>query len=216
MPTACLVLHLPSAGAAAVDVDAYLATARSRFGEDLRAAVRLDDPDGDRPVVLVAATGRHDDLRRFAGDFDGAGWISIVAGADASLFGDGPPGWIQLVVDPVEAPVPFDDPAVVGVFQDQLGWYLPLLGPHHLSCAALFHDGVRAAGSLVAFSAADAPEARWLAAADPWRRLGRGWLRHLPAGVLRPGPTPAGPGIQRYGTFSCAPRSMAEPDTDQR
>ncbi len=185
--------------------------ARELVGDALLHAVALGDVEGFSAGALVVAEKQAaKDLQSL---IDRSPLASLCrwwrAGVDRSLFCDprtdqgGVEGFLELVLDPADPPVPFDDPTVVGIMQDQHAWYLSLVGPRHITCGAFIADAVRAAGSFIAFSASSTQEARWLAALDPWRRVAPGRLMRLPAGVFSRQAPPAGPGTQRMGSGIC-------------
>lgn len=193
--------------------------AKRMVGDALMHATQLHDVEGSvAGSLVVAEEAGAGGLRSLLSHSPFGGLRRWLAGADRSLFeGDGWPGekgftFLELVLDEGDPPVAFDDPTVMGIYRDQHAWYLPLLGPRHIACGALIADGVRAAGSFVAFSAASVIEAEWLAAVDPWRRVAPGRLLELPPGVFSPQAPPPGPGVQRMGSFICGhPESAGEP-----
>jgi hypothetical protein len=174
-------------------------------------AIELRPSDGGRSLRMVAASDRSE-LREIAPRSSGSGPPeTYVVGLDAAAFSSGHSdetssgGFLQLVLDPSEPPIPFDDPAVLGVMRDQFSWFLPLLGPRYVCGGPLVEDASRARGSFVAFEAAGPDEALWLAAQDPWGRIGTSRLFAYPPGVFRKGSPPPGPGVQRREPFICRP-----------
>jgi len=173
----------------------------------------LESIDGGVSLTLIASLDP-DELGKIQVDEtpgSGSG-LTYIVGVDADSFASGEPdaaspeGFLQLVLDRNEPPIPFDDPAVLGITRDQFAWYLPLVGSRYLGGGALVEDASRARGSFIAFDAVDADEARWLAAQDPWARVGQAFLFRYPAGVFRKGHAPPGPGVQRREPFVCPKR----------
>jgi hypothetical protein len=218
----CLIVDVLDTDTAAAQADEHLTTAVKLVGEDggdLAFAKLLSGVAGS-PDVAIVAVHDPDAAARLTAASPLPTEGRVVCGVDPSVLpddgADTPGGYLELVLDRAEHPVPFDDPAVVGVFRDYFARYLPMLGPRHLRCEALWHDGVRAAGGFIAFRAADDDEARWWAEGDPWRRVAPGYLLRLPPGTIRPHGPPPGPGTQRTGVFGCGRRSVAEPGVDRR
>lgn len=220
----CIALALPPAraGTAAVAVDEHLALAQQTIGDDLVVCDALHDPSGGPPGAIVATRGGRRDLESVVRASPlGADYRQTIAGCDPETFGgtharsrqdDEKNLYVEIAVDTTDPPVPFDDPAVLQIFRSQLASNLPLLGTRYVACAALFADGVRARGSITAMRAESPDVARWLALADPWRRLATTWLFTIRDGIFAPRLPAPGPGIQRSATFTCAPtRSTPEP-----
>jgi hypothetical protein len=125
---------------------------------------------------------------------------------EPSLFGDGPPLAVSLVLPPRGARLLFDDPAVVGAMK------AVLRDAGRLSVFSTLVDGsTHCAGAVSgADPARAADDPGWWD--DPFARLGPRHRLLLPAGLLRPRPLPAGPGHQRHagapwpwGTFADLP-----------
>lgn len=201
-------------------LESHLARAGERLGDGLVHAAVLEGTRGRAAGCLVVGRRQASaEMRSVAAASPLAGgWWSSLAGADPSLFAaadpdaEAPAGFLELVLDPAEPSIPFDDPTVMGIMRQQQGWFFPLLGRRHISCGALIADGVRAAGAYVSFSADSEPEAEWLARQDPWRAAGRGYLLRHPGGVFAEASPPPGPGVQRMGTFLCGkPEPASEP-----
>jgi|FLYL01.1.fsa_nt_gi hypothetical protein len=160
----------------------------------------------DEPSRLHAAVRDLKEPTRICGVE--AGTLAFAGGADA------PACFVDLVLDPADPPLPFDDPTTTGIFQDYQRWYLPLLGDRLVRCAVLWQDGVRAAGSLLAFTARSGHEAGYLASLNPWHRVAEGRLLRSPPGVVAQGVAPPGPGTQRMHNHLCGePDAVAEPGT---
>jgi hypothetical protein len=210
----CLVIDVLETDEAASRADEHLAAATKLLGEDggaLAFARVLPGVGGSPDVALVAV---HD--AGAASRLTAASPLPpegrVVCGVDPSVVPDegidAPGGYLELVLDRAGHPVPFDHPAVVGVFRDFFARYLPMLGARHLRCEALWHDDVRATGGLIAFRASDDDEARWWAEGDPWRRVAPGYLLRLPEGTIRPHGPPPGPGTQRRDVLGCGHRQV--------
>ena len=215
MPDACCLLFtIPGHTDAADQISTHLDLARELLG-DASPTVGLETVDASASVAL--AVGHDPDaLTELRDRSPLAAARHVLCGVDPDAIADGAAdssdGYLDLVLDPAEPPIPFDDPTILGVFRDYQRSYLTLLAHRYLRCDTLWRDGVRAAGAFVAFTAADDDEARWMAAANPWRRVAPGLLLRLPQGVLRTSLPPPGPGTQRSAHFPCAPsRSVSEP-----
>lgn len=144
-----------------------------------------------------------------------------IRGIDRSAFAPShvrsPPCFVDVVLDRADPPIPFDDPATLQIFRDFQLWYWPMFGTREARCEALWYDGVRTAGSILAFRAGSPEEAEYLASLNPWRRVAPGKLFRCPPGIFDVGVPPAGPGTQRSATFVCGERSsIAEPGTASR
>ena len=211
----CLLFTMPHDVPDRGQVSAHLDLARELLGDGPPEAFDLAAVDASAPVML--AVGRDSDafaeLRQRSPLVDARHVLcGVDPGAITDGTGDSSGGYLDVVLDSAGPPVPFDDPTVVGVFRDYQRSYLTLLAQRYLRCEALWRDGVRAAGAFVAFTAADDDEARWMAAANPWRRVAPGLLLRLPPGLVRNSLPPPGPGTQRSAHFPCAPsRSAPEP-----
>ena len=210
----CLLFTILSARTTGDEVSAHLALARPAPGEGAPVAIEFDGVDSTSVLMVVGRDPKT--IAHLREDSPLAGARHVLCGVDPGAIADGaadsPGGYLDLALDSAEPPIPFDDPAVVGIFRDYQRSYLTLLGQRYLRCEALWRDGVRAAGAFVAFTAADDDEARWMATANPWRRIAPGRLLRLPAGVFRRSLPPPGPGTQRSAHFPCAPsRSAPEP-----
>ncbi len=215
----CLLFTIVDDTSTDTQITHHLELGHTLLGDDA-PVVELEAPDGTGSVMLAAARDR-DALAELRGRTPLAAERHVMCGVDPSAIADGvsrsPGGYVDLVLDPAEPPIPFDDPTVLGVFRDYHRSYLPLLGRRHLRCESLWRDGVRAAGSFVAFAATDDGEAFSLAAANPWRRVAHGRLLLLPPDVLRAAPSPPGPGTQRSAHFPCGHSgSVAEPGVDRQ
>lgn len=105
--------------------------------------------------------------------------------------------WVDLVLIEEDPPIPFDDAAVLQVIRDHLGSFLPIVGGRHRGYEVFSHDASRCAGSAILFEAASRPEAEWLAAQNPWRRVGKGTVFPAPRGLFRENPPSPGPSVQR-------------------
>jgi len=211
----CLLFTVPHDTPDPGRVSGHLELARQLLGDEPAVAVELDAVDTS-PSVFLAIGHDADGVAQLRDQSPLVNARHVLCGLDPGAIADGTAdasgGYIDLVLDPAEPPVPFDDPTVIGIFRDYQRSYLSLLGQRYLRCDALWRDGVRAAGAFVAFTAAADDDARWLAAANPWRRVASGQLLRLPPGVLRDSLPPPGPGTQRNAHFPCAPtRSAPEP-----
>jgi hypothetical protein len=185
--------------------------AAAAFAECSRSCL-LVGVDG-RDVAVVVSTEPEVPAKLAAGCAHSA-LVHRVAGVDPeALHGDETAaGYLDLVLDRADPPVPFDDPVVSGIIQSLYRTYLPLLGRRYRAGTVLWHDGVRIDGSWLAFTAADDHQARRLAADNPWRRLAPGFLLRLPGGLIATSRPPAGPETQRSGMFACGKaRSVPEP-----
>ena len=110
---------------------------------------------------------------------------------EPSLVGDGPALAVSLVLPPRGARPLFDDPAVVGAMR------AVLRDPGRTPLFSTLVDGSTDwAGALSGTHPCWALGAWW--AEDPFARLGPQHRLLVPAGVLRTGPLPAGPGHQRH------------------
>jgi hypothetical protein len=210
----CLLFTVPDDTSGADQISGHLDLARELLG-DASPTVELNAVDGSASVAL-AVTHDADALTKLRDRSPLTAARHVLCGVDPDAIADGAAdssdGYIDLILDHAEPPIPFDDPTVLGILRDYQRSYLALLGRRYLRCDALWRDGVRAAGAFVAFTAADEDEARWMAAANPWRRVAPGRLLRLPQRVVRTSLPPPGPGTQRSAHFPCAPsRSVSEP-----
>jgi hypothetical protein len=187
-----LVIDVLDSEEGSAQADEHLATAARVLGGGLVFA-RMFSGVGSPDIAVVGARDA-EDASRVATASPLPADRRVVCGVDASVMPEepdgsdcAPAGYLEIVLARTDPPVPCGHPTIVAVYRDFFARYLPMLGPRHLRCEALWHDAdrERAIGGFIAFRAADDDEARWWAEGDPWRRVAPGYLVRLPGGLLR-------------------------------